>query len=107
MHLIASLENELKMPDQNEPALSHVDTKSTLKEGTCQKLAASTPNLYSAFEAADLTRKMSFSKVDSVSDDGGELRSSSSESDLAFYEVDAEYVPDVPDPNAVQQTTPR
>ena len=101
MHLIASLENELKMPGQNEPALYHLDTKSTLKEGTCQKLAASAPNLHSAFEA-DVTRKMSFSKVDSVSDDGGELRSSSSESDLALYEVDAEFVPDIPDSKVVR-----
>ena len=101
MHLIASLENELKMPEQYEPALYHLDTKSTLKERTCQKLAASAPNLQPAFEA-DVTRKMSFSKADSVSDDGGELRSSSSESDLAFYEVDAEFVPDIPDSKVVR-----
>ena len=103
MHLIASLENELKMAEQNEPALYHLDTKSTLKEGVCQKLAASAPNLYTAFVEVDLTRKMSFSKADSVSEDGGELRSSSSESDLALYDVDAEFVPDIPDGRVVRQ----
>ena len=99
MHLIASLEHDLKIPEQSEP-ISYLETKSTLF-GASSKMFASTPNMQSNFET-DITRKNSFSKLGSVSDKL-ELRASSSESELDVYDVDEEFVPDIPSPQAVEQ----
>ena len=97
MHLIASLEHDLKIPEQSEP-INYLETKSTLF-GTSQKMLASTPNMHSNLET-DLTRKNSFSKLGSVSD-RLELRESSSSSRLGIYDVDEEFVPDIPNTQAV------
>ena len=97
MHLIASLEHDLKIPEQSEP-ISYLDTKSTLF-GASSKMFTSTPNMQSNFET-DITRKNSFSKLGSVSDKL-ELRASSSGSELDIYDVDEEFVPDIPSTQAV------
>ena len=95
MHFVASIENELKMPEPVE-RIQYLDTKSTQRETSTRN----TPVNYQTVETEPIenAKKKSFFSfgLDFLGDERESGSQSEAESGLDMYGVDDEYVPDIP-----------
>ena len=92
MHFVASIENELKMPEPVE-RIQYLDTKSTQRETSTRN----TPVNYQTVETEPIenAKKKSFFSfgLDFLGDERESGSQSEAESGLDMYGVDDEYVP--------------
>ena len=95
MHFVASIENELKMPEPVEP-IQYLDTKSTQKETSTRNTPVNYQNVET--EPTEHVKKKSFFSfgLDFLGDERESGSESEAESGLDMYAVDDEFVPDIP-----------